>query len=90
MASRKKHKKAKAPSATIVKDEDEEAFLIKVNEYFDKGYRPIQEMAMFAELEQKTGKWRTIYILPLVHFEEFKEFQSIPMSEAAEEERMFG
>lgn len=87
---KEKAKPVKSPSAVIVKEEDEKVFLKKVNEWFDKGYRPIQEMGIFAELDRKTSEWRTLYIMSLVHYEEFKEFQSVPLGEAAEEERMFG
>lgn len=91
MAAKKpKKKNPKPPSAIIVKEEDENDFLKKVNEWFDKGYRPIQEMGIFAELDKKSGEWRTLYIMSLVHYEEFKEFQSVPLGEAADEEHMFG
>ena len=87
---KEKTAKAKAPSAKIIRNEDEEAFLQEVNEYFEKGYRPIQEIATFAALDTKTGKWRTLYVMMLVHSGEMKEFQSVPISEGREEERMFG
>lgn len=90
MAAKKAKKNAKAPSAVILKEEDESEFLKKLNEWFDKGYRPIQEMGIFAELDEKTSKWRTLFVMSLVHYEEFKEFQAVPLGEAAEEERMYG
>jgi hypothetical protein len=85
-----KKAKPKAPTSHIVTSEDPDKFLQEINEYFEKGFRPIQDMSSFAELEQKTGKWRTLFVMPLVHFEELKEFQTLPTAEGKDEERMFG
>ncbi len=81
----------KPPRAHIVREEKEDAFLKQVADYFEKGYRPIQDMKAFAAFDRKKGEWRTLYVMPLVHFEELKAFQTIPTSdEDGEEERMFG
>jgi hypothetical protein len=81
---------AKAPRSHIVRQEREDEFLREVAEYFEKGYRPIQDMKAFAAFDRKKGEWRTLYVMPLVHFEELKAFQTIPSAEEKEEERMFG
>jgi len=82
---------AKAPRSHIVRNESEDGFLKEVADYFERGYRPIQDMKMFAAFDRKKGEWRTLYVMPLVHFEELKAFQTVPTSdEEAEEERMFG
>lgn len=80
---------AKAPRSHIVRQEKEDAFLKEVADYFEKGYRPIQDMKMFAAFDRKNRQWRTLYVMPLVHFEELKAFQTVP-SEEEDEERMFG
>ena len=81
----------KAPRSHIVREDSEEGFLRDVAEYFEKGYRPVQDMKTFASYDTKEGKWRTLYVMPLVHFEELKTFQAVPPSgDSKEEERMFG
>ena len=85
--------KAKAPRSHIVRQEDESKFLQEVAEYFEKGFRPIQDMKTFAAWDRQKGQWRTLYVMPLVHFEELKEFQTLPSSGEGGEsstERMFG
>lgn len=75
----------------IVRQEREDAFLREVAEYFEKGYRPIQDMKAFAAFDRKKGEWRTLYVMPLVHFEELKAFRTIPTGEDdGDEEHMFG
>jgi hypothetical protein len=81
---------AKAPRSHIVRHESEAGFLKEVADYFERGYRPIQDMKTFAAYDRKKGEWRTLYIMPLVHFEELKAFQTVPTSDEEEEERMFG
>lgn len=80
---------AKAPRSHIVRSADPEAFLKEVNEFFEKGFRPIQDMRVFAAYDRKKQEWQTLYIMPLVHFEELKAFQTVPTSEDEEPERMF-
>lgn len=81
---------AKAPRSHIVREDTEEAFLKGVADYFEKGYRPIQDMKIFAAYDRKKGEWKTLYVMPLVHFEELKAFQTMPSAEEKQEERMFG
>lgn len=79
------------PRAHIVRNEDEDAFLKEVNEFLSKGYRPVQEMRAFAAFDRKAGSWKTLYLMPLVHYEELKAFQAAPTPEDdEEEERMYG
>lgn len=80
---------AKAPRSHIVKSPDSETFLKEVNEFFEKGFRPIQDMRVFAAYDRKKQEWQTLYIMPLVHFEELKAFQTVPTNENEEPERMF-
>lgn len=86
----KKSTPAKVPRAHIVRHEREEDFLEEVAEYFGKGFRPIQDMKAFAAFDRKTGEWRTLYVMALVHFEELKQFQTVPAPDEPQEERMFG
>lgn len=81
---------AKAPRSHIVRQEGEDAFLKEVADYMERGFRPIQDMKMFAAFDRKQGRWHTLYLMPLVHFEELKAFQTIPTSDEEKEERMFG
>ena len=86
----KKAGTAKAPRSHIVRQEKEDVFLKEVADFFEKGYRPIQDMKTFAAFDRKKGEWRTLYVMPLVHFEELREFQTVPTSEEeGKEERMF-
>ena len=80
---------AKAPRSHIVRSADSETFLKEVNEFFEKGFRPIQDMRVFAAYDRKKQEWQTLYIMPLVHFEELKAFQTVPTGEDEEPERMF-
>lgn len=79
----------KAPRSHIVRQEDEQEFLKEISEYLERGFRPIQDMKMFAAYDRKREKWRTLYVMPLVHFEEFKAFQTMPPPDESEPERMF-
>jgi hypothetical protein len=80
---------AKAPRSHIVKNSNSETFLNEVNEFFEKGFRPIQDMRVFAEYDQKSQEWQTLFVMPLVHFEELKAFQTVPTGDDDEPERMF-
>lgn len=86
---KKQPRAAKAPRSHIVRSSDSEAFLKEVNEYFEKGFRPIQDMRVFAAFNRKKERWETLYIMPLVHFEELKAFQTVPTGDDEEPERMF-
>ena len=90
MAAKKPRAEAKAPRSHIVRNENEETFLKEVNDFFEKGFRPVQDMRVFAAFDRKKGQWRTLYVMPLVHFEELKAFQTIPTGDEEEPERMFG
>ena len=90
MAPKKTRADAKAPRSHIVRSENADAFLKEVNDFFEKGFRPVQDMRVFAAFDRKKGEWRTLYVMPLVHFEELKAFQTIPTSDEEEPERMFG
>lgn len=79
---------AKPPRSHIVRNTDADVFLREVNDFFAKGFRPIQDMRIFAAYDRKKGQWQTLFIMPLVHYEELKVFQSIP-SDENEPERMF-
>lgn len=79
----------KAPRSHIVHQENEDKFLQEVADYMERGFRPLQDLKIFASFDKKEGQWRRLYIMPLVHFEEFKAFQTVPTSEEAEPERMF-
>lgn len=84
-------KQAKAPRSHIVRQEKEAEFLKEVADFFERGYRPIQDMKTFAAFDRKKGEWRTLFVMPLVHYEELKAFQTVPPSDKEEgEERMFG
>lgn len=87
---RKGKGEAKAPRSHIVRSSDPDAFLKEVNEYFEKGFRPVQDMRVFAAFNRAKQRWETLYVMPLVHFEELKAFQTIPTSDEEEPERMFG
>lgn len=79
----------KAPRSHIVRSSDADAFLKEVNDYFEKGFRPVQDMRVFAAFNRKKDRWETLYVMPLVHFEELKVFQAVPPSDDEEPERMF-
>lgn len=82
---------AKPPRSHIVRHESEDKFLAEVAEFFTKGYRPLQDMKTFAAFDRKKGEWRVLYVMPLVHYAELREFQTVPQSDdKKEEERMFG
>lgn len=88
-AMKKTPRIAKAPRSHIVKSSDSERFLKEVNEFFEKGFRPIQDMRVFAAFNRKKEAWETLFVMPLVHFEELKAFQTVPTNEDDEPERMF-
>ena len=88
-AMKKAKSEPKAPRSHIVRSSDSEAFLKEVNEYFEKGFRPVQDMRVFAAFNRKKEQWETLYVMPLVHFEELKVFQAVPTNEDEEPERMF-
>lgn len=85
---KKSKPEAKPPRSHIVRNTDADVFLNEVNDYFEKGFRPIQDMRIFAAYDRRKGRWQTLFIMPLVHYEELKVFQSIPTDES-EPERMF-
>lgn len=80
-------KTVKAPRSHIIRQESEAAYLKEFAEYVEKGYRPVQEVRVFAKFDN--GKWHTLYVMPLVHFEDYMAFQTVPVRENAEPERMF-